>query len=103
MSEGAERSAGAHSSSESSAQGFAAAEPRIIKITVKTPKEKEEFAVPETSSVQQSQYVVDESFSPALHLQLEESCGFQENYAKLLKRVVDYKIIISYYVLQNSC
>lgn len=53
MSEGAERSAGAHSSSESSAQGFAAAEPRIIKITVKTPKEKEEFAVPETSSVQQ--------------------------------------------------
>ncbi|KAK4810503.1 hypothetical protein QYF61_004283 [Mycteria americana] len=53
MSESAESSAGAHSSSESSAQGFAAAEPRIIKITVKTPKEKEEFAVPETSSIQQ--------------------------------------------------
>ncbi|KAF4794898.1 hypothetical protein TURU_097768 [Turdus rufiventris] len=53
MSESAESSAGAHSSSESSAQGFPAAQPRIIKITVKTPKEKEEFAVPETSSIQQ--------------------------------------------------
>ncbi|PKU33980.1 ubiquilihypothetical protein [Limosa lapponica baueri] len=50
MSESAESSAGAHSSSESSA----AAQPRIIKITVKTPKEKEEFAVPETSSIQQT-------------------------------------------------
>ncbi|KAJ7424075.1 hypothetical protein BTVI_07740 [Pitangus sulphuratus] len=54
MSDSAESSAEAHSSSESSAQGFAAAEPRIIKITVKTPKEKEEFAVPETSSIQQA-------------------------------------------------
>lgn len=53
MSESAENSAGAHSSSEFSAQGFPAAQPRIIKITVKTPKEKEEFAVPETSSIQQ--------------------------------------------------
>ncbi|XP_058718248.1 ubiquilin-1-like isoform X2 [Poecile atricapillus] len=53
MSESAESSAEAHSSSESSAQGFAAAHPRIIKITVKTPNEKEEFAVPETSSIQQ--------------------------------------------------
>lgn len=31
----------------------AAAEPKIMKVTVKTPKEKEEFAVPEDSSVQQ--------------------------------------------------
>lgn len=31
-----------------------------------------------------------ESFSPALHLQLEESCGSRENDVKLLKRVVDY-------------
>uniref|UniRef100_A0A8B9Z0Q7 UBQL1 protein n=1 Tax=Buteo japonicus TaxID=224669 RepID=A0A8B9Z0Q7_9AVES len=62
MSEGAERSAGAHSSSESSAQGFAAAEPRIIKITVKTPKEKEEFAVPETSSVQQFKEEISKHF-----------------------------------------
>uniref|UniRef100_A0A8C5U7D2 STI1 domain-containing protein n=1 Tax=Malurus cyaneus samueli TaxID=2593467 RepID=A0A8C5U7D2_9PASS len=38
MSESAESSAGAHSSSESSVQGFAAAQPRIIKITVKTPR-----------------------------------------------------------------
>lgn len=30
-----------------------ASEPRIIKVTVKTPKEKEEFAVPETSSIRQ--------------------------------------------------
>lgn len=31
----------------------AAAEPRIIKVTVKTPKEKEEFAVSEASSIGQ--------------------------------------------------
>uniref|UniRef100_A0A8C6YLS4 Serine palmitoyltransferase 1 n=2 Tax=Nothoprocta perdicaria TaxID=30464 RepID=A0A8C6YLS4_NOTPE len=34
--------------------------------------------------------VVGESFSPALHLQLEESRGSRENDVKLLKRVVDY-------------
>uniref|UniRef100_A0A8B9PDN8 Serine palmitoyltransferase 1 n=1 Tax=Apteryx owenii TaxID=8824 RepID=A0A8B9PDN8_APTOW len=34
--------------------------------------------------------LVGESFSPALHLQLEESCGSRENDVKLLKRVVDY-------------
>ncbi|KAF2978092.1 hypothetical protein EK904_008515 [Melospiza melodia maxima] len=34
--------------------------------------------------------VVGESFSPALHLQLKESCGSRENDVKLLKRVVDY-------------
>uniref|UniRef100_A0A8C4XTU4 Serine palmitoyltransferase 1 n=1 Tax=Falco tinnunculus TaxID=100819 RepID=A0A8C4XTU4_FALTI len=34
--------------------------------------------------------VVGESFSPALHLQLEESSGSRENDVKLLKRVVDY-------------
>ncbi|KAM9213470.1 serine palmitoyltransferase 1 isoform 1-T1 [Leptosomus discolor] len=34
--------------------------------------------------------VVGETFSPALHLQLEESCGSRENDVKLLKRVVDY-------------
>ncbi|XP_074992148.1 ubiquilin-1-like isoform X2 [Calonectris borealis] len=62
MSESAESSAGAHSSSESSAQGFAAAEPRIIKITVKTPKEKEEFAVPETSSIQQFKEEISKHF-----------------------------------------
>ncbi|XP_053909252.1 ubiquilin-1-like isoform X2 [Cuculus canorus] len=62
MSESAESSAGAHRSSESSAQGFAAAEPRIIKITVKTPKEKEEFAVPETSSIQQFKEQISKHF-----------------------------------------
>uniref|UniRef100_A0A8U7N885 Uncharacterized protein n=1 Tax=Corvus moneduloides TaxID=1196302 RepID=A0A8U7N885_CORMO len=62
MSESAESSAGAHSSSESSAQGFAAAQPRIIKITVKTPKEKEEFAVPETSSIQQFKEEISKHF-----------------------------------------
>ncbi|XP_068280490.1 ubiquilin-1-like isoform X4 [Nyctibius grandis] len=62
MSESAESSTGAHSSSESSAQGFAAAEPRIIKITVKTPKEKEEFAVPETSSIQQFKEEISKHF-----------------------------------------
>ncbi|NXO03508.1 SPTC1 palmitoyltransferase, partial [Rhinopomastus cyanomelas] len=34
--------------------------------------------------------VVGESFSPALHLQLEESCGSRESDEKLLKRLVDY-------------
>ncbi|XP_027564589.1 ubiquilin-1-like isoform X2 [Neopelma chrysocephalum] len=62
MSESAESSAETHSSSESSAQSFAAAEPRIIKITVKTPKEKEEFAVPETSSIQQFKEEISKHF-----------------------------------------
>ncbi|NWR39880.1 UBQL1 protein, partial [Tachuris rubrigastra] len=62
MSESAESSAEAYSSPESSAQGFAAADPRIIKITVKTPKEKEEFAVPETSSVQQFKEEISKHF-----------------------------------------
>ncbi|NWU87723.1 UBQL1 protein, partial [Onychorhynchus coronatus] len=62
MSESAESPAEAHSSSDSSAQGFAAAEPRIIKITVKTPKEKEEFAVPETSSIQQFKEEISKHF-----------------------------------------
>ncbi|KAM6394697.1 ubiquilin-1-like [Rhynochetos jubatus] len=62
MSESAETAAGAHSSSESSAQGIAAAEPRLIKITVKTPKEKEEFAVPETSSIQQFKEEISKHF-----------------------------------------
>ncbi|XP_032932224.1 ubiquilin-1-like isoform X2 [Catharus ustulatus] len=62
MSESAESSAGAHSSSESSARGFPAAQPRIIKITVKTPKEKEEFAVPETSSIQQFKEEISKHF-----------------------------------------
>ncbi|XP_074667110.1 ubiquilin-1-like isoform X5 [Strix aluco] len=62
MSESAERPAGARSSSESSAQGFAVAEPRIIKITVKTPREKEEFAVPETSSIQQFKEEISKHF-----------------------------------------
>ncbi|XP_061872895.1 ubiquilin-1-like isoform X2 [Colius striatus] len=62
MSESAESSAGAHSSSESSVQGFAAAEQRIVKITVKTPKEKEEFSVPETSSIQQFKEEISKHF-----------------------------------------
>lgn len=35
------------------AAAAASTEPKIMKVTVKTPKEKEEFAVPENSSVQQ--------------------------------------------------
>ncbi|XP_027760059.1 ubiquilin-1-like isoform X2 [Empidonax traillii] len=62
MSDSADSSAEAHSSSESSAQDFAAAEPRIIKITVKTPKEKEEFAVSETSSIQQFKEEISKHF-----------------------------------------
>lgn len=46
------------------AQGSAAtpAEPKIIKVTVKTPKEKEEFAVPENSSVQQFKEAISKRF-----------------------------------------
>ncbi|XP_007498980.1 ubiquilin-1 isoform X1 [Monodelphis domestica] len=39
-----------------------AGEPKIIKVTVKTPKEKEEFAVPETSSVQQFKEKISKRF-----------------------------------------
>lgn len=39
--------------SQDSAADGGPAEPKIMKVTVKTPKEKEEFAVPENSSVQQ--------------------------------------------------
>ncbi|XP_049623194.1 ubiquilin-2 [Suncus etruscus] len=40
----------------------APAEPKIIKVTVKTPKEKEEFAVPENSSVQQFKEAISKRF-----------------------------------------
>ncbi|OBS57503.1 hypothetical protein A6R68_11371 [Neotoma lepida] len=39
-----------------------AAEPKIIKVTVKTPKEKEEFAVPENSTVQQFKEAISKRF-----------------------------------------
>ncbi|XP_037229126.1 ubiquilin-1 isoform X3 [Falco biarmicus] len=63
MSESAEGPAGGRSPPESPAQGSAAAaEPRIIKVTVKTPKEKEEFAVSETSSVRQFKEEISKRF-----------------------------------------
>ncbi|XP_027304078.1 ubiquilin-1 isoform X4 [Anas platyrhynchos] len=62
MSESAESPVGAHTSPESSAQGSTAAEPRIIKVTVKTPKEKKEFAVPETSNIQQFKEEISKRF-----------------------------------------
>lgn len=51
MAESAE-SGGPPGAPDSAADG-GPAEPKIMKVTVKTPKEKEEFAVPENSSVQQ--------------------------------------------------
>nr|2KLC_A Chain A, Ubiquilin-1 [Homo sapiens] len=36
--------------------------PKIMKVTVKTPKEKEEFAVPENSSVQQFKEEISKRF-----------------------------------------
>lgn len=51
MAESAE-SGGPPGAQDSAADG-SPAEPKIMKVTVKTPKEKEEFAVPENSSVQQ--------------------------------------------------
>ncbi|XP_040398353.1 ubiquilin-1-like isoform X4 [Cygnus olor] len=62
MSESAESPVGAHTPPESSAQGSTVAEPRIIKVTVKTPKEKEEFAVSETSNIQQFKEEISKRF-----------------------------------------
>ncbi|KAM9168310.1 ubiquilin-1-like [Mergus octosetaceus] len=61
MSESAESPVGAHTP-ESSAQDSTAAETRIIKVTVKTPKEKKEFAVPETSNIQQFKEEISKRF-----------------------------------------
>ncbi|XP_066469855.1 ubiquilin-1 [Tiliqua scincoides] len=63
MSESGESPPGPQSPGESPAQAAAAApEPRIIKITVKTPKEKEEFAVPESSSIRQFKEEISKRF-----------------------------------------
>uniref|UniRef100_A0A8C6QMH8 Ubiquilin 1 n=1 Tax=Nannospalax galili TaxID=1026970 RepID=A0A8C6QMH8_NANGA len=47
---------------QGSAGDAAAATPKIMKVTVKTPKEKEEFAVPENSSVQQFKEEISKRF-----------------------------------------
>ncbi|XP_051498803.1 ubiquilin-1 isoform X5 [Apus apus] len=60
MSEGAEGPAGPPSPPGSPSRG--SAEPRIIKVTVKTPKEKEEFAVSEGSSVRQFKEEISKRF-----------------------------------------
>ncbi|XP_036712771.1 ubiquilin-1 isoform X2 [Balaenoptera musculus] len=44
------------------AAAAASTEPKIMKVTVKTPKEKEEFAVPENSSVQQFKEEISKRF-----------------------------------------
>ncbi|OPJ82335.1 ubiquilin-1 isoform B [Patagioenas fasciata monilis] len=63
MSESAEGPTGGRSPSDPPAQGSgSAAEPRIIKVTVKTPKEKEEFAVSETSSIRQFKEEISKRF-----------------------------------------
>ncbi|XP_035165273.1 ubiquilin-1 isoform X3 [Oxyura jamaicensis] len=64
MSESAESPAGRRSppGSPGQGQGQDPAEPRIIKVTVKTPKEKEEFAVAETSSVRQFKEEISKRF-----------------------------------------
>ncbi|XP_075394736.1 ubiquilin-2 [Tenrec ecaudatus] len=65
MAENGESSGPPHPSrGPAAAQGSATApaEPKIIKVTVKTPKEKEEFAVPENSSVQQFKEAISKRF-----------------------------------------
>lgn len=52
MSDGAEGLSGGSPGSPTR-DSAGASEPRIIKVTVKTPKEKEEFAVSENSSIRQ--------------------------------------------------
>ncbi|NXJ69040.1 UBQL1 protein, partial [Rostratula benghalensis] len=61
MSESAEGPAGGHSPPSSPAPS-SASEPRIIKVTVKTPKEKEEFAVSENSSIRQFKEEISKRF-----------------------------------------
>ncbi|XP_060618124.2 ubiquilin-1 [Anolis sagrei] len=61
MSEGGESPQGPGESHPAPAAA-AATEPRIIKVTVKTPKEKEEFAVPETSSIRQFKEEISKRF-----------------------------------------
>ncbi|NXI41719.1 UBQL1 protein, partial [Galbula dea] len=61
MSDSAEGPAGDRSRPDSPTQG-STAEPRIIKVTVKTPKEKEEFAVSETSSIRQFKEEISKRF-----------------------------------------
>ncbi|XP_028910781.1 ubiquilin-1 isoform X1 [Ornithorhynchus anatinus] len=53
---------GTRSPAADNADPAAADDPKIIKVTVKTPKEKEEFAVPETSSVQQFKEEISKRF-----------------------------------------
>ncbi|TFK15526.1 putative global transcription activator SNF2L2 [Platysternon megacephalum] len=63
MAESGESPPGARSPPDSPAPGGAASsEPRIIKVTVKTPKEKEEFAVSETSNVRQFKEEISKRF-----------------------------------------
>ncbi|KAM9261913.1 ubiquilin-1 isoform 5-T5 [Morus bassanus] len=60
MSESAEGPAGGRSPPDSPTRG--SAEPRIIKVTVKTPKEKEEFAVSETSTIREFKEEISKRF-----------------------------------------
>ncbi|XP_070794760.1 ubiquilin-1 [Pituophis catenifer annectens] len=64
MSESGENPPGPQSPTDSPvpAASASASEPRIIKVTVKTPKEKEEFAVPETSSIRQFKEEISKRF-----------------------------------------
>ncbi|EMP30402.1 Ubiquilin-1 [Chelonia mydas] len=63
MAESGESPPGGRSPPDSPAPGGAASsEPRIIKVTVKTPKEKEEFAVSETSNVRQFKEEISKRF-----------------------------------------
>nr|XP_056703919.1 ubiquilin-1 [Euleptes europaea]XP_056703920.1 ubiquilin-1 [Euleptes europaea] len=64
MSDSGESPPGAPSPDETPAPAASASssEPRIIKVTVKTPKEKEEFAVPETSSIRQFKEEISKRF-----------------------------------------
>lgn len=59
---GAPSSQDSAAAAEGSAPAGASAEPKIMKVTVKTPKEKEEFAVPENSSVQQFKEEISKRF-----------------------------------------
>lgn len=60
MAESAE--SGGPPGAQDSAADSGPAEPKIMKVTVKTPKEKEEFAVPENSSVQQFKEEISKRF-----------------------------------------
>ncbi|KAL6087713.1 hypothetical protein STEG23_033239 [Scotinomys teguina] len=100
MAESAE-SGGPPGAQDSAADG-GPAEPKIMKVTVKTPKEKEEFAVPENSSVQQDIRSETEGYS---EIDSRHHCSLFLNRLKIfeLYEILLFNLCISVVLLVNKC